>query len=180
MADDRAHLAAAVGKLFVEAVGPAFAAACGGGGAEARTPPGGTPAPAPGPGPPRLHYTFDAYVHTSGRARLIDINPVGGTTAPLLFEWGDLFPEPPEGGGAGSGGGGAAAPPPGPAWPEGEAMFPVCGGGARVPFRIVEHAGAVAPGRTLYGAPHDMVAGEAVEELARRLRAGELGEMGGG
>ena len=35
-------------------------------------------------------YTFDAYVSPSLAVRLVDFNPVGGTTAPLLFDWREL------------------------------------------------------------------------------------------
>ena len=183
MAEERESLARAVGALFTEAVGPAFAAACSGAAPPPPRPPSPpaatTTAPPPPPPPPplRLHYTFDAYVPTSGRARLIDINPVGGATAPLLFEWGELFPEAGGEGGEGAGGGGGGGEPP--AWPPGEALFAWGASSPAIPFRTVDAASGarIAPGRTLYGAPHDMVAGEAVEELARRLRRGELGPM---
>lgn len=33
---------------------------------------------------------MDVYVATSGKVRLMDFNPVGGFTAPLLFEWAEL------------------------------------------------------------------------------------------
>lgn len=34
--------------------------------------------------------TFDAYVATSDAVKVIDFNPVGGTTSPLLFSWQEL------------------------------------------------------------------------------------------
>ncbi len=34
--------------------------------------------------------TMDVYVATNGTVRLMDFNPVGGSTAPLLFEWDEL------------------------------------------------------------------------------------------
>ena len=34
--------------------------------------------------------TFDAYVATNGTVKLVDFNPVGGTTSPLLFTWAQL------------------------------------------------------------------------------------------
>jgi hypothetical protein len=34
--------------------------------------------------------TFDAYVATNNTVKLIDFNPVGGTTSPLLFTWREL------------------------------------------------------------------------------------------
>ena len=33
---------------------------------------------------------MDVYVATSGTVRLMDFNPVGGSTAPLLFDWDEL------------------------------------------------------------------------------------------
>lgn len=43
----------------------------------------------------------------------------------------------------------------------------------RVRFRVVSAAGGIAPGRTLYGAPHDFLDGECVEALVERLRTSE-------
>ena len=34
--------------------------------------------------------TLDVYAATNGKVRLIDFNPAGGFTAPLLFDWDDL------------------------------------------------------------------------------------------
>ena len=34
--------------------------------------------------------TMDLYVATTGSVRLMDFNPVGGSTVPLLFEWEEL------------------------------------------------------------------------------------------
>ena len=34
--------------------------------------------------------TMDVYVATTGKVRLMDFNPVGGATAPLLFDWEEL------------------------------------------------------------------------------------------
>ena len=39
------------------------------------------------------------YVAASGAVRLVDFNPLGGTTAPLLFSWGELLPGAPLGAG---------------------------------------------------------------------------------
>lgn len=40
---------------------------------------------------PLPHYTYDVYVAATAEAvRLVDFNPIGGTTAPLLFEWEEL------------------------------------------------------------------------------------------
>lgn len=33
---------------------------------------------------------MDVYVTAKGKVRLMDFNPVGGFTAPLLFEWEEL------------------------------------------------------------------------------------------
>jgi hypothetical protein len=37
-----------------------------------------------------LADTMDVYVATNGTVRLMDFNPVGGSTAPLLFDWDEL------------------------------------------------------------------------------------------
>lgn len=34
--------------------------------------------------------TMDVYVATTGKVRLMDFNPIGGFTAPLLFDWDQL------------------------------------------------------------------------------------------
>ncbi|KAL4425346.1 hypothetical protein ABPG75_009362 [Micractinium tetrahymenae] len=39
---------------------------------------------------PHPHFTYDVYVAASGAVKLMDFNPVGGTTAPLLFSWEEL------------------------------------------------------------------------------------------
>jgi len=39
------------------------------------------------------NYTFDVYVTTDGRVKLIDFNPWGGYTLPLLFTWEELEEE---------------------------------------------------------------------------------------
>ena len=41
---------------------------------------------------PQPNYTYDVYVTTSGAVRLVDFNPMGGTTTPLLFAWEELLP----------------------------------------------------------------------------------------
>ena len=33
---------------------------------------------------------MDIYVATNGTIKLMDFNPVGGSTAPLLFDWNEL------------------------------------------------------------------------------------------
>ncbi|KAK9792491.1 hypothetical protein WJX73_008072 [Symbiochloris irregularis] len=35
-------------------------------------------------------YTCDVYINTKGQVRLVDFNPIGGTTSPLLFQWEEL------------------------------------------------------------------------------------------
>eukprot|EP00884_Botryococcus_braunii_P015482 jgi/Botrbrau1/2617/Bobra.145_1s0037.3 len=35
-------------------------------------------------------YTFDVYVATTGKVKLVDFNPVGGTTSALLYTWDEL------------------------------------------------------------------------------------------
>lgn len=37
-----------------------------------------------------LADAYDVYVTPRGVVRLVDINPVGGTTSPLLFDWAEL------------------------------------------------------------------------------------------
>ncbi|KAK9905753.1 hypothetical protein WJX75_005749 [Coccomyxa subellipsoidea] len=39
---------------------------------------------------PEADYTFDVYITTAGAVRLMDFNPIGGTTSPLLFDWAEL------------------------------------------------------------------------------------------
>ncbi|KAL0048552.1 hypothetical protein WJX82_005697 [Trebouxia sp. C0006] len=39
---------------------------------------------------PDPDYTMDVYVATTGTVRLMDFNPVRGSTAPLLFDWDEL------------------------------------------------------------------------------------------
>lgn len=33
---------------------------------------------------------MDVYVATSGTVKLMDFNPIGGSTVPLLYEWDEL------------------------------------------------------------------------------------------
>lgn len=37
-----------------------------------------------------LADTMDVYVATNRTVRLMDFNPIGGSTAPLLFDWDEL------------------------------------------------------------------------------------------
>ena len=43
-----------------------------------------------------------------------------------------------------------------------------------VRFRVVAARGGIAPGRSLYGAPHDFADGDCVEALVERLKATEM------
>ncbi|KAJ9505991.1 hypothetical protein QJQ45_016979 [Haematococcus lacustris] len=36
------------------------------------------------------HYTFDAYVASTGTVKLLDFNPAGATTSPLLYSWEEM------------------------------------------------------------------------------------------
>ncbi len=40
---------------------------------------------------PLANYTCDVYVATTGSVKIVDFNPIGGTTAPLLFDWEELY-----------------------------------------------------------------------------------------
>jgi len=44
---------------------------------------------------PLPDYTYDVYVSTAGRVRLLDFNPYGGATLPLLFSWAELAAQTP-------------------------------------------------------------------------------------
>ncbi len=37
-----------------------------------------------------LADAYDVYVTPRGNVRLVDVNPIGGTTSPLLFDWAKL------------------------------------------------------------------------------------------
>ena len=61
---------------------------------------------------PQPTYTYDVYVTSGGRVRLVDFNPAGegSTTAPLLFTWRELLALGASGGGGdGDGSEGSAA-----------------------------------------------------------------------
>jgi hypothetical protein len=98
-------------------------------------------------------FTYDVYAVSGGRGvRLLDFNPVGGTTSALLFEWEELYGDgdAPEAaaaeGASGSGEGeGAAA-----------AALPLVA--PDVAFRIVtDAAGMRAGAKTATGMPYDML-----------------------
>ena len=118
-------------------------------------------------------YVADVAVGSAG-VRLVDVAPFGGATSALLFDWGDALLAA---GAPGAGGEDASAAGSDASDAEltaGEASGGEGGGGgprARTPFRVVGAAGRIAPGRSLYGAPHDMVSGEVVDALVDRLRA---------
>lgn len=40
---------------------------------------------------PLANYTCDVYVATTGSVKIVDFNPIGGTTSPLLFDWEELY-----------------------------------------------------------------------------------------
>lgn len=58
---------------------------------------------------PHPHYTYDAYVAASGAVRLLDFNPLRGTTSPLLFSWHELLAPPQPGAAAAPGAAGTGA-----------------------------------------------------------------------
>lgn len=39
---------------------------------------------------PLSNYSMDTYITAKGKVRLLDFNPIGGTTSPLLFDWEEL------------------------------------------------------------------------------------------
>lgn len=93
--------------------------------------------------------TFDVYVTPKGTVRLLDFNPAGGTTSPLLFDWSEL-PYGLEAGGAADSGT--------------EHVFD---------FRIVSDPVGVRPTTAVYGMPFDLAdksAGGAIAELMRQTR----------
>ena len=111
---------------------------------------------------PQRRYAYDCYVPTSEGAavRLVDFNPAGGTTGPLLFDAEELWPEGEKGGGQG-------------------APQPFDGDdGHAVDFRVVTGEVALRPDTAAYGVPYDFVddtEGGALSALLQQARAaGEL------
>lgn len=39
---------------------------------------------------PLRDYAFDVYITSKGKVKLLDFNPIGGVTSPLLFSWEEL------------------------------------------------------------------------------------------
>ena len=127
----------------------------------------------------REHVVVDVYVQQSGdqmKVHLVDFNPAGGSTLPLMFEWEELGYDCSEGGGVAGGQSGGEA---------GGAGGEDCAGhdddGGAFELRIVEEEQMVRPGLRL-GVPLDMIdtsAGGAIDqamknfELQRRQRQEE-------
>ena len=93
--------------------------------------------------------TYDVYVTPKGTVRLLDFNPAGGTTSPLLFDWDEL--------------------------PYGLQNGSAVDGATEhvLDFRIVTHPAGVRPTTAVYGMPYDLAdqsAGGAVAELMRQTR----------
>ena len=113
---------------------------------------------------PQQNYTYDCYVpsSTGSAVRVVDFNPAGGTTTPLLFEWAEL-----------------AAAPTAPMDPQlsMEAMA------ARAEFRIIREDVAMRPESAVFGVPYDFVDGSEgsalsalLEQTAAAAAGGELWE----
>mmetsp|Transcript_2192 Transcript_2192/g.5178 ORF Transcript_2192/g.5178 Transcript_2192/m.5178 type:complete len:340 (-) Transcript_2192:13-1032(-) len=104
-------------------------------------------------------YTMDVYLTKRMRVLIVDFNPAGGTTQPLLFEWDEL--------------------------PYGRGALEGAGDGARpgVEVRFVTEPSGIRPGpQALYGAPHDLVdvsEGGPIDELVRRMQAAGAGPTEG-
>ena len=88
---------------------------------------------------PSRDYVFDVYVTSKRKCRIVDFNPWGGATLPLLFDWHELS-RPPSGGGGGGGGEGG----------EGGVGYT-----DDLEFRVVMSQGHIRPGLQL-GVPFDM------------------------
>ena len=116
---------------------------------------------------PLSNYTFDCYVPTAANAgiKLIDFNPIGGTTTALLFEWAEF-----------------------------ESLLD-CNSksvsasavekgrveGAGVAFRIIKDDVALRPDTALYGVPFDFIdmsEGSALSALMEQAQRGNA--VGGG
>ena len=90
-------------------------------------------------------YVMDVYVTSQRKVKIIDFNPYGGATLPLLFDWNELDGVPggdggDDGDGAGDGGGGDG----------GEGGFT-----DDLEFRVVRSQGHIRPAPQL-GVPFDM------------------------
>jgi hypothetical protein len=125
--------------------------------------------------PSDFSYCFDAYVTSAEKVRIVDVNPWGGATLPLMFDWSE-FDDGARGGSEGA---------------EGASDEPERPGFADdVDFRVVTARGHVRPAPAL-GVPFDMVdrspdgalaafaaAQREREEEERRRRDDDRGERG--
>ena len=113
-------------------------------------------------------YVLDVYVTKACRCYLMDVNPYGGETLPLLFTWdeidalarGESLPDSPQGGGAASLAEGRPNSPTAP---------PGIGPGA-VYVRVVEESADIRPTLRM-GVPHDLVDTSDTSALAEFLAA---------
>ncbi|DBB11097.1 TPA: hypothetical protein ACH3X3_006556 [Trebouxia sp. C0006] len=123
---------------------------------------------------PDPDYTMDVYVATTGTVRLMDFNPVRGSTAPLLFDWDEL----------GYGGSRANAAHEQDANARNgharmRASAPAINGDASaasakpLDFRILTEPIAMRPNKGAYGVPFDLVdtsQGSAMSEMLQQLQ----------
>ncbi|KAA6426686.1 MAG: cell division cycle protein [Trebouxia sp. A1-2] len=123
---------------------------------------------------PDPDYTMDVYVATNRTVRLMDFNPIGGSTAPLLFDWDEL----------GYGGSKANAAHEQDANAQNghaqmSASATVISGGASaasampLDFRVLTEAIAMRPNKGAYGVPFDLVdtsQGSALSEMLEQLQ----------
>ena len=114
------------------------------------------------------NFTFDCYVPSSVGAavRLVDFNPAGGTTAPLLFEWDELLSSPPEQQGCEETENNSE---------ESEEIETVVLQKGVVDFRIIREDVALRPDTALYGVPYDFVdmsEGSALTALMEQAQKG--------
>jgi len=112
------------------------------------------------------NYTYDCYVpSTEGSAvKVIDFNPAGGTTAPLLFEWEELLQENKTTEAAAQ----AAV-----------AMDKVDEKTAEVELRIIREDVVMRPDTALYGVPYDFVdysEGSALRSLMEQAQRGNASD----
>jgi hypothetical protein len=109
---------------------------------------------------PLEHYTCDIYVAASGRVKLVDFNPVGGTTSALLFRWEELYA--------------AAAAAAAPAREQAaEQALEGAAGRRSAELRIVEDASTLQAGqRAAVAMPYDMLGlGDTMGNIMQRVRA---------
>lgn len=144
---------------------------------------------------PQPTYTYDVYVTSGGRVRLVDFNPAGEgtTTAPLLFTWPELLALGSRGGSSGGEDRGAA-----PDTMAAAAALEELGGvqgaeagsgsgsgsdsesddGGAIDFRVVTEPVAMRPNKMAYGVPFDFAdtsEGSALSQLAAAQAGLDLG-----